>query len=228
MRVALALGLVLVPIASFGPQAQAGIEPRREDGRIVFTSRPERKPGAQIPQHPRRAAEGTPGTLQRLIRDVSDRYRIDPWLVSAVISVESDFDSEAISPKGAKGLMQLMPTTAREYGVRDVYDPLQNVEGGVAYLADLTKRYGGNLKLALAAYNAGPMAVDRAGGVPAYPETVRYLEKIEARYGQSLGEALFSAGRFGRGRIRASVDENGHVFATNRPGRRAGEGTSLR
>ena len=221
MRHARALVLSVLVFVLAGPHARAVIKPRRADGQIVFTSRPDRKPGTAAPQIRPEARRKAPPSLRDLIRDVSDRYDLDPGLVSAVISVESAFDSAAVSPKGARGLMQLMPQTARAYGVRDVHDPRQNVEGGVAYLRDLTKRYKGNLKLALAAYNAGPAAVTRAGGVPRYRETLDYLEKIEARYGRRLTSVTPALVNARRGRIRASVDENGNLFVTNRPrGRR--------
>lgn len=217
LRHALMAGPAIISVVLHAPAVQAEIQPRIEKGQLVYTSRPDKKPGTGTSGGERRASAGTAGSMQRLIRDVSDRYRLDPGLVSAVISVESGFDPSAVSPKGARGLMQLMPATAREYGVKDVHDPRQNIEGGVAYLSDLTRRYDGNLKLALAAYNAGPTAVGEAGGVPGFPETIQYLERIEARYGKSLSRKLPTTGP---GRIRTSVDESGHVLVTNRPGRR--------
>jgi len=103
---------------------------------------------------------------------------VDEALVKAVIRAESDFVPDAVSPKGALGLMQLMPATARMRGVWKVFEPTQNVEGGVRHLRYLLDRYSGNLRLALAAYNAGEAAVDRSGGVPPYPETIEYLARV--------------------------------------------------
>lgn len=113
-----------------------------------------------------------------LIASAADRYKIDRSLIKAVIRAESDFLPHATSPKGAQGLMQLMPATARLHGVLRAYDPEDNVEGGVRHLRQLLDRYGGNVRLALAAYNAGSGAVDKHGGVPPYPETWQYLERV--------------------------------------------------
>jgi soluble lytic murein transglycosylase-like protein len=116
--------------------------------------------------------------LEELIAPVAQRYSLDPRLVAAVIWVESSGDPKAVSKKGARGLMQLMPNTAQKLGVRDVFDPAQNVEGGVRYLRDLLDQHGQDLSLALAAYNAGPTAVARYGGIPPYPETQNYVRKV--------------------------------------------------
>jgi hypothetical protein len=102
----------------------------------------------------------------------------DPSLVSAVIRAESNFDPYARSRKGARGLMQLMPATARRLKVRRLYDPASNIRGGVEYLKELARRYGNRLELALAAYNAGEEAVDQYGGVPPYRETVDYVKRV--------------------------------------------------
>ncbi len=113
-----------------------------------------------------------------LIHETASRYRVDPALVMAVIHAESFFNPRAVSHKGAGGLMQLMPATARRYGVTDLHDPRQNVDAGVRYLRDLMERYSGNLLFVLAAYNAGEEAVDRYAGIPPYRETRRYVRKV--------------------------------------------------
>lgn len=113
-----------------------------------------------------------------IIRDSADRYGVELALVKAVIHVESDFVPQARSPKGALGLMQLMPATARQYGVWRAFDPQENVEAGVKHLRLLLDRYGGNVRFALAAYNAGAEAVERYGGVPPYRETTDYLDRV--------------------------------------------------
>jgi soluble lytic murein transglycosylase-like protein len=116
--------------------------------------------------------------FDKLIQQTARRHQVDTALVKAVIRAESDFVPHAVSPKGALGLMQLMPATARLHSVWRVFDPNQNVEGGVTHLRYLLDRYGGNLRLALAAYNAGEKAVDMYGGVPPYPETWEYLSRV--------------------------------------------------
>ena len=113
-----------------------------------------------------------------LIADAAQRNRVDPALVKAVIRAESDFVPFARSPKGALGLMQLMPATARLHNVWSVFEPKDNIEGGVRHLRLLLDQYNGNVRLALAAYNAGDGAVERHGGIPPYPETIEYLERV--------------------------------------------------
>ena len=117
--------------------------------------------------------------FEPLIQEHAGRQALRPDLVRAVIQVESGFNPRALSPKGAMGLMQLMPATARELGVYDPYDPAENIRGGTAYLRRLIDRYDGNEELALAAYNAGSNAVDRYGrAVPPYRETRQYVKKV--------------------------------------------------
>jgi soluble lytic murein transglycosylase-like protein len=113
------------------------------------------------------------------------RHGLDPNLVLAVVGVESGFQPDAVSNKGAQGLMQLMPGTARELGVIDALDPAQNLDGGARYLRMLVALYGGDLGKALAAYNAGPGAVARHGGVPPYRETHHYIDQVLKRYQRS-------------------------------------------
>ena len=112
------------------------------------------------------------------IKAIAARHGVKASLVESVIRVESAFNPSAISPKGAQGLMQLMPQTASSLGVRNAFDPKQNIEGGVRHLRYLIDRYPGNLQLAIAAYNAGEGAVDRYRGIPPYAETQEYVRRV--------------------------------------------------
>jgi Rod binding domain-containing protein len=122
----------------------------------------------------------TPDRLSRFehaISEASAKYRLDPHLIKSIIKVESDGDPGAVSPIGAKGLMQLTDTTAMAMGVEDAFDPAQNIDGGAKYLRHLIDRFQ-NIKKALAAFNAGPEAVKQYGGIPPYPETEQYVQKV--------------------------------------------------
>ena len=128
-------------------------------------------------------AKAGPGAdLRKLAIETARRHGLDPELVLAVAGVESAFQAGAVSPKGAQGLMQLMPATARELGVANPLDPAANLDGGTRYLRDLIAKYNGDLTKALAAYNAGPGAVARHQGVPPYRETQDYVKKVLRRY----------------------------------------------
>ena len=121
------------------------------------------------------------------VRTIAKKYKIDAALVRAVIHAESAFNAKALSKKGAQGLMQLMPGTAKDLGVTNAFDVQQNIEGGVKYLAGLLNTFDGDIKLATAAYNAGPGAVKRFKGIPPYAETEVYVERVgilHQRYGQ--------------------------------------------
>jgi len=141
-------------------------------------SRPARGESAGSPA-PRRLSARCPSEFDYLIAEACERHDVDPSLVKAVIKVESNFNANAVSSAGAKGLMQLMDATGKQLGVADPFDPQQNVEGGVAYLRQMLDRYG-DLSLALAAYNAGPAAVDKFRGVPPYAETQTYVSLVRS------------------------------------------------
>ena len=123
-----------------------------------------------------------PEEIDRLVSANSATWNVDPSLIKAIIANESGFNSNATSNVGAQGLMQLMPSTASGLGVTNSYDPAQNVWGGTRYLRSLLDRFGGNTELAVAAYNAGPNAVEKYSGVPPYAETQNYVQNVLASY----------------------------------------------
>jgi soluble lytic murein transglycosylase-like protein len=151
---------------------------------------------------------------EKLVREAAERHKVDPALVRAVIETESNWNPAAHSRKGAMGLMQLIPTTAQRFGVNDAFNPKQNVDAGVRYLKTLLERYNGNLDLALAAYNAGEGAVDRAHGVPLYRETRDYVRKVQDAYYRP-GSGRMDDAYIRSSRIHRQVDENGRVIFTN-------------
>jgi len=167
-------------LLSFKGLLTAVVKPDRP-GRLVSVEPRNSQPRARLiyyPVKPRSVTTADLADLDQLISRISNRYQVDHLLVKAVISIESGFNTHAKSPKGAMGLMQLMPATAKDLGVKDPFDPRQNIEGGVKYLAQLIDKFGGDLELALAAYNAGPEAVRYYGGIPPYPETRKYVKNV--------------------------------------------------
>jgi len=158
-----------------------------------------------------------PANIDQMVEQTANRFNVDPDLVHAIIRVESGYDPQAVSSKGAMGLMQLIPATARRFGVANPFDPKQNIEGGVNYLKHLLDLFGGDLPLSLAAYNAGEHAVQRSGGIPAIPETQNYVRKITGIYQQGDGrmQAKATTQEPPRTPITRSVDEFGVVHFTN-------------
>jgi len=152
--------------------------------------------------------------VEKLVREAAERHRVDPALVRAVIETESNWNPNAYSRKGAGGLMQLIPTTAQRFGANDVFNPQQNIDAGVRYLKTLLERYNGNLDLALAAYNAGEGAVDRAHGVPSFRETRNYVHKVQDAYFRPGSGRLADAFINARA-IHRDVDSSGRIVFTN-------------
>jgi soluble lytic murein transglycosylase-like protein len=122
---------------------------------------------------------------RELVEAAAARYKVDADLITSVIAVESNFDPKALSPKNARGLMQLLPETAERLGVQNVYDPKENIEAGTRYLRELLQRYNNDLALALAAYNAGPERVQQYGRVPPFAETLSYVRRVKRTYEKS-------------------------------------------
>jgi soluble lytic murein transglycosylase-like protein len=148
------------------------------DGSLLITDQPPQRLPPAIP------LLGLP-RAETSIEAIARRHGLDPLLVHAVIRAESNFDARAVSPKGAAGLMQLMPETAQRYGVDNRFDPAQNIDGGVRYLRDLIAMFNGDLSLALAAYNAGEGAVIKYGRrIPPYPESQLYVVRVRSFYDQ--------------------------------------------
>lgn len=162
--------------------ATADIASFAQDDDPVFPAPTETAPGAPQSTQPVTAARSAPATapldIDAVVREASDRYQLDPDFVSSVIKAESNFKPHAVSPKGAQGLMQLMPTTAAQLGVKDPFDPRANVEAGTAHLSSLLEQYHNDPIKALAAYNAGAHRVRQYHGVPPYRETHAYVSRI--------------------------------------------------
>jgi len=168
------------------------VRPRREDPPPVekerfvdVLAREEAAPPAKAEKAPPPQAAAAAGGWEEHLPELSDRYGVDPDLVRAVIRMESGGRADAVSRKGAMGLMQLMPGTARMLEVDDPFDPVQNLEGGIKYLSILSDKYSGDLSKTLAAYNAGPGRVDACGGIPPIAETQGYVKGVLARYERS-------------------------------------------
>jgi len=195
----LAFIAALAIILCANSQARAGAYIYEEsDGKIVLTDRPRNgkllasiSPETKMAGNSKKTAKSRASSKSNtrfftrynsIIKKAASKYKLDHKLVSAVIQVESQFDPMAVSRSGAKGLMQLMPSTARQLGVIDSHDPSQNIEGGTKYLRYLIERFKGDVTLALAAYNSGPLNVEKYGKIPPFRETKRYIKKIYGIY----------------------------------------------
>ena len=150
---------------------------------------PMTQPSHEMETEPNETAPAS-SSFRAIILQAAKRHSLEPALIQAVIMVESSCNPTAVSNRGAKGLMQLMPATAAEMGVKDSFNPEQNVHGGARYLRELLERYRGDAIRALAAYNAGPDAVDRYNGVPPYPETLHYVQKVVRDYNRKKSRVV--------------------------------------
>lgn len=170
--------------AKIGPEGQLQVLAEPVAGAQAFNPRVPYVPAPMVPQEPRPSARMVEA-FDPLIADAGRNAGVDAALLHAVVQVESAYNPRALSRAGAAGLMQLMPATARRFGVRDRFDAAQNLHGGAAYLAWLIEQFDGDLELVLAAYNAGEGAVRRHGNrIPPYNETRQYVRKVLARYTQ--------------------------------------------
>jgi len=151
--------------------------PSEAAARLIVRETPRPMPVSALSPSMLSPGAGTKG-FDPLIREIARTYDVEYALVKAVIKAESGFDHRAVSPKGAQGLMQLMPATAAQHQVHDVFKPRDNIEGGVRHLKWLLDRYGGNIDYAVAAYNAGHQRVEEAGGIPNIPETRDYVVRV--------------------------------------------------
>jgi soluble lytic murein transglycosylase len=180
-----------------------------ENGVVTLTDTPRGNYGIRI-MEPDRASKSK--DVHHIIVKKADKYSLDPQLINAVITAESAFDSRAISHKGAMGLMQLMPGTAKDMGVRNPFNPEENIEGGTRYLKYLIKKYDGDLTRALAAYNAGPKRVETSSRLPR--ETKNYIKKVFSLY---TGERRLGLTVKKRTVIYKIVLDDGQVLFTNNP-----------
>jgi soluble lytic murein transglycosylase-like protein len=214
----LAVAAVMTTAAPAGAEVFKRTAP---DGTRYYTNvhpAPSVRRTSYAPVAPRWSEQPRPfdqGAYAREISEASARYAVPERLVWAVIRAESGFDHRAVSRKGARGLMQLMPETAAILGVRDPFDPRQNIHGGVRHLRALMERFSYDLRLAVAAYNAGEKAVVTFGGVPPYPETREYVTRVMRFYG-----APIEWGQLQGSGTHQLVEPDGTVVYTNVPVRR--------
>ena len=159
-----------------------------------------------------RGHQASPEEIEQSIVMAAARHNVDPNLVRAVVKVESNFNSNAVSRKGAMGLMQLMPSTARQLNVKNPFDPEQNVDAGVRHLKQLLENYSGDVNLTLAAYNAGSGAVARSAGIPRFAETQNYVRRITNLY---YGGFDFARSGASRDPVRVQRDARGVLYISN-------------
>lgn len=185
-----------------------------DNGVVCYTDAPLDKKAKRVVKTESPLIQGdAPGSstsedIRSIVLDKASKYELDPSLVHAVIKTESNGNPRAVSRKGAMGLMQLMPTTASDLSVRNPFDPEENIDGGTKYLKYLIERFNGDLILALAAYNAGPKAVERTGSVPQITETKQYVKKVLSLYNGRTVLPVSSAGS----RVPSSVPRNEPIY----------------
>jgi soluble lytic murein transglycosylase-like protein len=205
------VGLSIMALAAAQPAAAASARPPLAESAQRVESVVERDGTLYVTLiGPPDGAETRPQStnlLGSLIEEIATRYAVSAKLVEAIISTESGFNQRAVSNRGALGLMQLMPATAAQLGVRDAFNARDNIEGGVRHLRGLIDQYAGDLRLALAAYNAGAVAVARYRGVPPYPETQSYVRRVLSRFDTPTS----SPGRSSRDRVDTDGQGSRHL-----------------
>jgi soluble lytic murein transglycosylase-like protein len=226
MRGILVVGAVAMSLWATHAQAEDRIQAFVDSkGKLVFTNMVDEnvtRPPSSAPQvsNAQTAAKTEfqiMPTIQALVTSISAKHGVDPELVVAMMKTESNFNRWAVSSKGALGLMQLIPETGRRFGVRDFFDPRQNIEGGVRYLRFLLDKFKGNVELSVAAYNAGENVVERYGRIPPIAETQDYVRKIRAIYKRPAGKLLMAnaaiqdEGPAGKGRSGATGEGSSGV-----------------
>ena len=177
-----------------------------ENGVTHFTNVPK---GSEYEKVIESNTDPSPTNFDYIIRQKSVKYDIEPSIIKAVIEAESNWDDKAVSKKGAIGLMQLMPATARDMQISNRYDPEQNIEAGTRYLKMLLERFNGDMELAVAAYNAGPTNVEKSGGIPSFSETKKFVRNVISTYKEKSDES--------HKRIYKVMNDDGTVVYTNIP-----------
>jgi soluble lytic murein transglycosylase-like protein len=199
---------VLVGVAPFGEamQADVRIAVKRNGAKVIYNAAPPRGTrGGDLNWLAKR--HDRPSKFDPIIERYAAQYDVDPTLVRAVIQVESDFNPNCVSNKGARGLMQLMPATARRFGVTQIHDSEQNIHGGIRFLAYLQNLFNGDLTRVLAGYNAGENAVLKYGGIPPYEETGTYVKRaLTVYHGRPYGGGIAFAGRRGGKKLRGGFN----------------------
>ena len=202
---------VVLALVAVGAAAGVKIKVLEDGSRVMYNDRPAKRAWSPQP----RAASVPRAEIDAFIETHARRQQLDPDLVRAVVQVESAFQPGAESHKGAMGLMQLMPETARVLSVRDPWDPNDNLQGGTVYLRHLLDRFGGQLELALAGYNAGPENVERYGGIPPFEETRSYVEKVLRVYRNQPDLSIAPTSSYRRGRkTLLTRDKDGNYVLT--------------
>lgn len=205
------IALVALALCPLAVAADVKVKVLEDGSKVMYNERQARRVWSPQPK----VSSVARSEIDSYIETHSRRQQLDPDLVRAVVQVESAFRPGAESHKGAMGLMQLMPETARRLAVQDPWDPDQNVRGGTIYLRHLLDRFGGQVELALAGYNAGPEAVQRFGGIPPYEETRAYVERVLRIYRNEPGYSVQTTSLSRRGRRTfLSKDEQGNYLLT--------------